>query len=62
VPPRGLPARSRATFRVVSESDRQSLDGDLTADPRVTGAIDFAHASSANQTERHAVYLAGRRL
>ena len=40
-----LAAQTLARVRVSRRLGRQQLDGDLTIEPRVVGAIDLAHAS-----------------
>ena len=40
-----LAAQTLARVRVSRQLARQQLDGDLTIEPRVAGAIDLAHAS-----------------
>jgi len=39
------------TFRVRAEGGRQHLDRDVSPKPRITGAINFAHTSTAKGGE-----------
>jgi len=45
--PRALPAVPQRSLNCSAEK----FDGDLTADPRIAGAIDFAHTASTNWSE-----------
>ena len=46
----GLPLQALLQSRIGGKAGKQNLDGNRAVEPRVVGAIDFAHAAGAERS------------